>query len=89
MKVFKAGKKDEKSTFPRPKIATMTSPDLAKRLHKYGNEGRVILDERVWWINPDLTANERKRHFQCRELGRALQSGRTFPPTSPISLHSD
>ncbi len=90
VKVFRAGKRDEKSTFPRPIIATMTSPDLAKRLHKYGNGGRVILDKRVWWINPDLTANERKRHFQCRELRRALlQSGRTFPPTSPISLHND
>ncbi|MCP4458889.1 MAG: hypothetical protein GY816_12835 [Cytophagales bacterium] len=89
VKVFRAGRKDEESPNPRPLIVTLNSPDLANRLHKYGNGNRVLLDKVFWWINPDLTTNERKRNFECRELKRALlQSGRTFPSATPISLHN-
>ena len=80
VKVFRAGKRDENSNSPRPIIVTLTSPDLANRLHKYGNGGRVILEKRVWWINPDLTAGERKRQFECREMKRTIvQSGEKYP----------
>ncbi len=89
IKVFRAGKRDENPTLPRPIIATVSFPELANRLHKYGNGGRVVRENKVWWINPDLTANERKRNFECRQLRRALlKSGTTFPPTNPINLTS-
>ena len=37
IKVFRAGKRNENPTLPRPIIATVSSPELPNRLHKYGN----------------------------------------------------
>lgn len=71
IKCIRAGPKENREKgikkTSRPIIVTVHSPDLAKRLHKYGNGNRIIYNNTVWWVNPDLTISERGANFRARE----------------------
>ena len=72
LKCFRAGKRNEDGT-PRLVIATVISPDLANQLHRFGNGQKVVLERKLWWVNPDLTQYERHANFRAREFKRARQ----------------
>ena len=78
VKCIRAGPKINKRTGikveTRPIIVTVESPELAKRLHKYGNGNRVLSDGKIWWINPDLTLSERQANYRARELMRGRRN---------------
>jgi hypothetical protein len=78
LKCIRAGPKINKQTGKkseaRPIIVTVESPDLAKRLQKYGNGNRVLSDGKIWWINPDLTLSERQANYRAREMMRGRRS---------------
>ena len=78
LKCIRAGPKIDKQTGrkaeARPLIVTVVSPELAKKLHKYGNGNRVLSDGKIWWINPDLTLSERQANYRARELMRGRRS---------------
>lgn len=49
---------------------TVATPQLAQELHMFGNGKRNIINGSEWWINPDLTQNERKANFNARQIRR-------------------
>ncbi len=74
MKCIRAGPGKDPGTgeirTSRPIIVTVKTPELAKRLHGYGNGRKVIFNDNCWWINPDLTQAERRANFNARQCRR-------------------
>ena len=77
VKSIHAGPKEDRETgdkaTSRPIIVTVQSPELARRLHKFGNGNKVIHDGVEWWINPDFTQSDRKVNFRARLHQRMRQ----------------
>ena len=59
---------NESRTDPRPLVAVLETPDLARQLHKYGNGNRILFEGGVFWVNPDLTRAERRANYHARKL---------------------
>ena len=57
-------------TRPRPLVVVLTTPEMAKNKHKYGNGCRVNRDSEQYWINPDLSGAERRANFEARQKRR-------------------
>ncbi len=49
---------------------TARNPEIAKKLHMFGNGRKVLLNDECWWINPDLTQAERRANFNARQHKR-------------------
>ena len=48
----------------------LTTPEMAKSKHKYGNGCRVSIDGEQYWINPDLSRAERRANYEARQQRR-------------------
>lgn len=86
---FRAGKNRKEDTDnavnakPRPLIVTLSTPNLAKELHNYGNGRMIDRDENIW-VNPDLIYSERKANFSARNRRRQkLSAMRTENKNNP------
>ena len=62
-------------TAPRPLIAILENPELARALHRYGNGTRVLAEGKEYWINPDLTRAERRANYEARKLRNERKMG--------------
>ena len=63
-------------TQPRPLIVIVETPELAKTLHRYGNGSRVLVGNKEYWINPDLTRAERRANYDARLKRKGRKTGR-------------
>lgn len=61
---------NETRTTPRPLVVILETPDLARKMHKYGNGSRISYNSEIFWINPDLTRAERRANFHARNIRR-------------------
>lgn len=77
LKCIRAGPKEDRNTgqkkTSRPIIVTVENPELARRLHKYGNGHKVICQGKIWWINQDFTISERHANFRARQYKKLRQ----------------
>ena len=75
IQVWRAG--PPKRNYNRPLIVTVSTPELAQKLHNYGRGRRVenLSDDReFYWCNPDLIETDRKANYKAREEARRRRS---------------
>ena len=52
----------------RPLIVTMSTPELARRLHRYSMGRKFTVDGVEHWVNPDLIRSDRLANWEARKL---------------------
>ena len=97
VRCYRVGKQQEKDKDTvtgtmrrRPLVITLSTPELARQLCSYGAGKKYLVDNVVYWANPDLIqsdrlANQAARKFRFRNSNRDSRSS-TLPDRTTKSL---